>query len=161
MEKLGIINLETGEILAEQVIIGKKPTVVDKNYVKVFVTFLQDVVVDEDIAGKSIRLLLYIMQKVDWNNLEFYLYHKQACKDLDINKTTFYRWLDTLIEKDYIEKTDKKYIYKIKPYSFIRGDMKTTFEKELNLNDKKIKKEKEREEKLKDKKERKKKKKED
>ncbi len=135
MEKLAIVNLETGEILSERVVmIGKTPTVIDRGYVKVFITFLEDIIKDEDIAGKAVRLLLYIMQKVDWNNLEFYLFYKEACKDLGIDKTTFYRWLDILIEKGHIEKTEKKYIYKLKPYSFIKGDMKTTFEKELGLN---------------------------
>ncbi len=134
MRKLGLVDLETGEILAEQVIIGKKPTLVDKGYIKVFITFLEDVIKDEDIVGKAVRLLLHIMNKVDWNTLEFYLYHKQACEDLGISKKTFYLWLNTLIEKDYIEKTDRKYIYRIKPYCFVKGDMKTTFEKELRLN---------------------------
>ena len=135
MEKLAIINLETGEILSERVVmIGKTPTVIDKGYVKVFITFLEDIVKDEDIVGKAVRLLLYIMNKVDWNTLEFYLYHKQVCKELKISKKTFYVWLNTLIEKGHIEKTEKKYIYKLKPYSFIKGDMKTTFEKELGLN---------------------------
>jgi predicted transcriptional regulator len=156
MRKLGIVDLETGEILAQQVIIGKKPTMIDKNYVKVFITFLEDVIKDEDIVGKAVRLLLHIINKVDWNTLEVYIFYKEICKELDINDATFYRWLNTLIEKEYIEKTDKKYIYKIKPYSFIKGDMKTTFEKELNLNDKKIKKQKEKEEKQQDKKKRKK-----
>jgi hypothetical protein len=135
MEKLGIINLETGEILEERLImIGKKETKIDRGYIKVFITFLQDIVEDEDITGKAVRLLLYIMQKVDWNNLEFYLFYKEACKDLGINKTTFYRWLYTLIEKDYIEETERKYIYKLKPYSFIKGDMGTTFKREIGLN---------------------------
>ena len=133
MEKLGIINLETGEILEERLlIIGKKPTKVDKAYIKVFITFLQDVIEDDEIVAKAIRLLLYIMQKkVDWNTLEFYLFYREACKELNINKTTFYRWLNILIKKGYIEETDRKYIYKIKPYSFIKGDMKTTLENEL------------------------------
>jgi predicted transcriptional regulator len=135
MERLAIINLETGEILSERVVmIGKTPTMVDKGYIKVFITFLEDIIKDEDIAGKAVRLLLYIMQKVDWNNLEFYLYHKQVCEELKISKKTFYIWLNTLIEKGHIEKTEKKYIYKLKPYSFIKGDMKTTFEKEIGLN---------------------------
>jgi hypothetical protein len=159
MERLAIVNLETGEILSERVVmIGKTPTMVDKGYVKVFITFLEDLIKDEDIVGKAGRLLLYVMKDVDWNNLEFYLFYKEACEDLGIDKTTFYRWLNALIEKEYIEPTKKKYIYKLKPYSFIKGDMKTTFEKELNLNDKKIKKQKEKEEKQEEKKKRKKKK---
>ncbi|MGC8771848.1 MAG: hypothetical protein ACP5Q5_11440, partial [Brevinematia bacterium] len=65
---------------------------------------------------------------------EFYLYHKQVCEELKISKKTFYIWLNTLIEKGHIEPTSRKYIYKLKPYSFIKGDMKTTFEKEIGLN---------------------------
>jgi len=133
-KKIGIVDLETGEILAEQVIIGKKPTMIDKGYVKVFITFLEDIVEDEDIAGKSIRLLLHIMNKVDWNTLEVYIFYKEICEELKITYKTFYNWLNTLIEKDYIEPTKRKYIYKIKPYSFIKGDMGTTFKKELGLN---------------------------
>jgi hypothetical protein len=159
MKNLMIVDRNTGEVLVDHfVMVGKKPTVVDKNYVKVFVAFLEDIVVDEDIAGKSIRLLLHIMNKVDWNTLEVYIFYKEICEELGITYKTFYNWLNTLIEKEYLEETKRKYIYKIKPYSFIKGDMKTTFENELNLNDKKIKKQKEKEEKQKDKKKRKKKK---
>jgi predicted transcriptional regulator len=144
MRKLGIVDLETGEILAQQVIIGKKPTMVDKGYVKVFITFLEDIIKDEDIVGKAVRLLLHIINKVDWNTLEVYIFYKEICEEMDITYKTFYNWLNTLIEKEYIEPTKKKYIYRIKPYSFVKGDMKTTFEKELGLNKESNKEKKER-----------------
>ncbi|MGC8735087.1 MAG: hypothetical protein ACP5RD_08720, partial [bacterium] len=60
MENLIIVNKNTGEILEENVlIVGRKAYKIDKGYIKVFVTFLYDIVEDESIAGKSIRLLMY------------------------------------------------------------------------------------------------------
>jgi hypothetical protein len=156
-QRLALIDLETGEIIENQVLlIGNKPYKVDKGYIKVFIAFLYDMIEDDTIAGKSIRLLLYMLSKLDYNTYEITIIPQEAIRDLGITRQTFYNWLDTLIEKKIIEKINR-YKYSLKPYTAIKGNSKTAAENDL-LNNKK---EKEREEKQKDKKERKKKKKED
>ncbi len=119
---LKLINGETGEVVEDKVIVfGRKPT--DTGYVKVFVTFLEDVVLNEKVAGKAIRLLLYAVHKVNWNNLEVYLFHKTVCEHLGISKKTYFRWLKELMDNGYIEDTDNKYVYRLKPYSCVKGSM--------------------------------------
>jgi ribosomal protein L12E/L44/L45/RPP1/RPP2 len=155
MENLIIVNKNTGEILEENVlIIGRKPYKVDKGFIKIFVTFLYDIVEDESIAGKSIRLLLYMIGKLDYNTYEITIIPQEAIKDLGITKQTFYNWLDTLMEKNIIEKINR-YKYRLKPYTAIKGNSKTAAENDLLNNKKEEEKQKEREEKQKEKKERK------
>jgi hypothetical protein len=134
MEKIGIVNLETGEILSERLlVIGKKPTKIDKGFIKVFITFLEDVITNQEIAGGPIRLLLYLVKHMNYNDLTVFIDTKKVLEDLGIKKATYHLWKKKLIKEGYIEKVNP-YVYKIKPYSFIKGDMKTTFEKELGLN---------------------------
>jgi hypothetical protein len=150
-QRLALIDLETGEIIENQVLlVGNKPYKVDKGYIKVFIAFLYDIVEDESIAGKSIRLLLYMIGKLDYNTYEITIIPQEAIKDLGITKQTFYNWLDTLMEKNIIEKINR-YKYRLRPYTAIKGNTKTADENDL-LNNKKE------EEKQKEKKERKKKK---
>jgi hypothetical protein len=155
MENLAIVNLKTGEIVEEHIlIVGKKPYKVDKGFVKLFVTFLYDIVEDESIAGKSIRLLMYMISKLDYNTYEITIIPQEAIKDLEITNKTFYNWLNTLIQKGLIEKVNR-YKYRLKPYTAIKGNTKTADENDLlNIKIKKEK-EKEREEKQKEKKEKK------
>ncbi len=96
-QNMALVDKETGEILQDKVyFFGNKPT--DTGFVKVFVAFLEDMVVDVTIAGKAIRLLLYAVQRTDWNNLEVYLFYKDAVKELKINHNTYFRWLKALMD---------------------------------------------------------------
>jgi hypothetical protein len=134
MEKLAIVNLETGEILEERLlVIGKKPTKIDKGFIKVFITFLEDVITNQEIAGGPIRLLLYLVKHMNYNDLTVFIDTKKVLKDLGIKKATYHLWKKKLIKEGYIEKVNP-YVYKIKPYSFIKGNMKNTLENELGLN---------------------------
>jgi len=130
LEKLGVVNLETGEILEEKVLfIGKRKTEIDKGYVKVFIAFLEDVVSDEEIAGKAIRLLLYLLKSLDYDSLTLRVIPSYAIRDLKISRDTYHRWVNSLIEVGILEKVDR-YTYKLKPYTFIRGSSKRAKEKE-------------------------------
>lgn len=130
LEKLGVINLETGEILEEKVLfIGKRKTEIDKGYVKVFIAFLEDIVSDEEIAGKAIRLLLYLLKSLDYDSLTLKVIPSDAIRDLKISRDTYHRWVNSLIAKGILEKVDR-YTYRLKPYTFIRGSSKRAKEKE-------------------------------
>jgi len=158
MENLAIVNLKTGEIIEEHVlIVGKKAYKVDKGFVKIFVTFLYDIVEDESIAGKSIRLLMYMISKMDYNTYEITIIPQEAIKELGITNKTFYNWINTLKEKGLIEKINR-YKYRLKPYTAVKGNTKTAAENDLLKEKVKREKEKEREERQKEKEEKKKKK---
>ncbi len=144
LNHLAVYNTTTGEVQEDVVvaIVGNTPTKIkmDKGYAKVFVAFLEDLLTDREVAGKSITLLLYIINKLDWNNLEVYLFYKEVCTDLEIDKVTYYKWLSKLIEKGYLQLTEKKYIYRLKTYSFIKGSMQETLKEEKEKEEKKKKK---------------------
>lgn len=117
-----IINQETGELVAENFIFfGRPKRAFDKNYVKVFTAFLDSIVEDDEIAGKSIRLLFYMMSRLNYNSYQVELIPSKAIKDLNICKQTFYTWIETLTRKGIIKKIDR-YTYQIQPYLFVKGD---------------------------------------
>jgi len=129
---LGLINLETGEILEHNVlIVGRKPKYLDRGFIKVFVAFLEDVVSDKEISGKAVRLLLYMLEKLNLNDLTVYINPKDVCKDLGIGKQTYYNWLNLLLKKGYVEKLNP-YVFRLKAYTAIKGNMGKTIEDSLN-----------------------------
>jgi hypothetical protein len=130
--KVCLTDMETGEVLTDYVFfIGNKMRKVDKGFVKIFVAFLDDIIEDKEIGGKAIRLLLSVMNDINWNSLEVYIYPKREARRLKVSEKTIYRWLDVLIEKEILFPTDRKYIYKIKVYSVIKGSMTEAIENEL------------------------------
>ena len=121
MSRYAIIDKETGEIVVEDALfIGKKPQYVDRGFIKIFIAFLKDIVEDKDIAGKSIRLLFYMLEQLDYNTYTIRIIPKYAQEALGITKDTYYRWLNTLIEKGIIDKVDT-YTYQLNPYVAVKG----------------------------------------
>ena len=126
-----VIDKETGDVVAEEAMfIGQKPYV-DRKFRKVFVGFLKDVVMDRDIAGKAIRLLLYIIENLKPNDLSIMLYWKVVCEELNIGQMTYYRWLNVLIKKGILQKTDIPNLYKLVPYQAVNGQMEIAINKTL------------------------------
>ncbi len=120
--KLVVVNPETGEVtwLEDDILIlGHKPYRIDKGYVKIFVTFLYDLL-DEEITGKAIRLLMYMISRLEYNSYEITIIPQEAIKDLQIARKTFYNWLNVLIEKNIIKKVNR-YKYRLEPYQAIKG----------------------------------------
>jgi hypothetical protein len=116
---------KTGDIYQEfdrTIFIGKNP-MADKNFVKVFVAFFRDVIEDEDLGKGAWRLLLYVVDKLDYDSLEVYLVPKKTAQELGITERTFYNWLKVLLTKNYITKLATN-VYKLKPYTAIKGQMK-------------------------------------
>ncbi len=121
--KLVAVNPETGEVTwldDDILIIGKKPYRIDKGYVKVFVTFLQDIVMDKQITGKAIRLLMYMISRLDYNSYEITIIPQETIQELGVRKQTFYEWLNILMDKGIIEKINR-YKYRLQPYRAIKG----------------------------------------
>jgi hypothetical protein len=121
----------TGEVLEEfeqAIFIGKKPYL-DRGYVKVFIAFLSDVLEDELLGTGAWRLLLYAMERLNYDTLIVPISPKEVMAKLDIGKTTFYRWLNILLSRGYLEKLDTN-IYRLKPYSAVKGQMSKAIETE-------------------------------
>jgi len=130
--RMTFYNERTGEIYEEidrVLIIGKQPYIKDRNFIKVFVAFLSDVIEDRELGAGAWRLLLYAIKRMDFNSLKVYLIPEETINELGIGRKTFYRWLGTLIRKGYIEKI-AKHTYRIKPYTAIRGNMEQTLKTE-------------------------------
>ncbi len=121
--KVTIYNRKTGEILEEYenvLIVGRKPYS-DRNFVKVFTAFLTDII-DEEMSKGPVRLILYIISRLDYNTLEFYLVPDEVVADLGIHRTTLYKWLRVLIRRGYIQRVATN-VYKLLPYTAIKGQM--------------------------------------
>ena len=131
MSKYMVVDKETGEVvIPDFMMVGRKPRYVDKGFVKIFVAFLSDVVENQKIAGKAIRLLFYMLEQLDYNTYTITLIPKYAMEDLEVSRDTFYRWLNDLIEEGIITKVDT-YTYKLNPYVAVKGNTKKALEKEV------------------------------
>ena len=119
--ELCLVDRNTGEVVEDYVLfIGKNPRYLDRGYIKVFTAFLSDVVESSEIAGKSIRLLFYMLQHLDYDSLEFVIIPQEAQQSLKISEKTFYNWVNDLIRFGLIEKVNR-YRYRLKPYVAVKG----------------------------------------
>jgi hypothetical protein len=123
--RLSILNPETGEIMDVDAIVylyGKgKPT--DRNFVKVFHAFLDDVLKDKEVMAGPFRLMAYIWtEKLDRDRLDFHLTAREAIVNLGITERTFYRWLSILLKKGYLRRISANY-YVLRPYTAVIGKM--------------------------------------
>ncbi len=129
VSRYGIIDKETGEVIEEEVLFFGKPNKhVDKGFIKIFVSFLDSLMTDKEIVGKAIRLLLYMINKMDYESLRVIMYPEDAMRDLKISRITYYRWLEILEKKECIKRI-RNHTYEIKPYSFVKGNMEKTEKK--------------------------------
>ena len=130
--KVIFYNEHTGEIYEEverTLFIGKQPYIRDKNFIKVFVGFLVDVLEDRELGSGAWRLLLYAIEHMDFNSLRVYIVPNETAEKLGISKRTFYNWVRILIKNGYLEKIATN-IYRIKPYTAIKGTMEQTLKTE-------------------------------
>jgi hypothetical protein len=123
--KLSILNPETGEIMDIDAIVylyGKNKST-DRNFVKVFHAFLDDVFRDKEVMAGPFRLMAYIWaEKLDRDRLDFYLTAKEAILNLGITERTFYRWLSILLKKGYFRRISVNH-YVLRPYTAVIGKM--------------------------------------
>jgi hypothetical protein len=130
--KVTFYNEKTGEIYEETdktLLIGKKPYIRDKNFIKVFVGFLVDVLEDRELGSGAWRLLLYALERMEYNSLRVYMVPEETAKELRVTKRTFYNWLRVLVKNGYLEKIATN-IYRIRPYTGIKGNMEETLKTE-------------------------------
>jgi CRP-like cAMP-binding protein len=130
--RITFYNEKTGEIYEETdrvLIIGKKPYIRDKNFIKIFVAFLIDVIQDRELGSGAWRLLLYAIERMEFNSLRVYMVPEETAEKLGVTKRTFYNWLRVLIKNGYLEKIATN-IYHIRPYTAVKGTMEQTLKKE-------------------------------
>ncbi len=122
--KVTFYDDRTGEVIAEEdrvLFVGRKPYY-DRGFVKIFVAFLRDIIELKDLGSGPLRLLLYVIENLDYDSLEVYIDPKVACRRLKVGKSTFYRWLGVLLKYRILEKRDTR-IYRLRPYSAVKGQM--------------------------------------
>ena len=112
------IDPRTGEI--KEILLIGNPEEFDKNFVKVFHAFTEALIQKEEIAGKAIRLLFWIMTKIENGNIEFYMYPKEVADELKVTKMTIYRWIKTLTKYGIIRKI-KPNMYQLNPACIVKG----------------------------------------
>jgi len=129
--KKELLDTETGELVKATVFVRVwgKP---DKGFTKLFDVFVEQLVLDDDIAGKAIRLLLYMIRKLPRDSLEVALVPREVMEELKISESTYYKWLKILMNKGIIEKRARN-IYRLKPYTIIRGTMEKVLEDEAGF----------------------------
>ena len=121
--KLPLLNERTGEIVEVIAYIYGRPKAMDRDFIKVFHVFAEEVLSDSDIMKGAFRLLLYIMaEKLEPNRLVFYMTREEVMKDLGISKATYYLWLKALLKKGHIKRIGPNY-YALRPYTAIVGRM--------------------------------------
>jgi hypothetical protein len=135
INRYAIVDKETGEIIADDAMFIGKKAYVDKGWRKVFVGFLHDIVTNPKIAGKAIRLLLWMIENLRMNDLTIYMSERVVCEDIGITRATYYIWVRTLIDEGLIEKVDTN-LYRLVPYSresgsktAVNGQMKEAIKK--------------------------------
>ena len=135
IKRFRIFDEQTGELSEEYAIfIGRKKKTYDVGYVKIFTAFLEDIVEDEKLAGKAIRLLFYMLKKLQYNSFRIPIDPKEVQKELNISRDTYQRWIKDLIEAGIITKINP-YLYEINANIAFKGKHNETIEKEI---DKKI-----------------------
>ena len=115
-----IVDKNTGEVIAEQAMFMGRDPYVEKGWRKMFVGFLSDIVINEKIAGKAVRLLLWMIGELRFNSLEVYMSERIVSEELGITPRTYYNWVKALIEEGLIEKVDTN-LYRLVPYTAVNG----------------------------------------
>jgi len=123
-----VIDNETGEVVTNDARFYGKNPFVDTKFRKVFVAFLSDIVLNEKIAGKAIRLLLWMIENLKVNDLNIYMSERIVCEELNISKRTYFRWVKVLLEENLIEKVDTN-LYRLVPFAAVNGQMKKAIER--------------------------------
>jgi len=121
-----VIDPNTGEFIPVM-LFGQSNEFVDKNFSKIFHAFTRTLIADEEIAGKAIRLLFWIIDQLKPNDIHFYMSYKIITKELKIGRMTYFRWKKTLEEKNIIKKVDTN-LYMINPACIAIGKANTLLE---------------------------------
>lgn len=126
-----VANPETGEAYERKVRTWTYQEPVDKDFVKFFDAFVMDLLQDEDIAGKAIRLLFYIASILDYDEEIFYLSPTEVAKKLNVHRVTVQNWIRVLLDKGLIIKTNRRNWYMVNRKCVYKGSVVRADKEEL------------------------------
>jgi len=112
------INPDTGEL--HEILLVGNPEEFDRNFTKIFHAFTEALIGDEEIAGKAIRLLFWIMKELENGSIEFYMHAPSVAKELNVTERTIRMWRNTLEKKGIIRKI-KPNLYQLNPACVVKG----------------------------------------
>ena len=135
-QRLGIVDLETGEVLEDKFILYTDKYK-DKDFTKVFIAFsIEKIIKDNKIAHGSIRLLFYMSTKLDYDSLTVKIIPADAVKELGVSRMTYSKWVKDLIEAKIVKKINR-YTFQLTPYTLARGKVKKAMLKDMKIIKKK------------------------
>jgi len=108
----------TGEI--KEILLIGAPEEFDKNFTKIFHAFTETLIEKEEIAGKAIRLLFWIMKELNNGSIEFYMHPQDVAIELKVTRVTIYNWIRTLTKYRIIKKI-KPNLYQLNPACVVKG----------------------------------------
>ena len=122
LTNLSVLNETTGELIPVRVV-ALREKLGDKAFAKVFNAFTRDLIENEKLAGKAIRLLFYILDRLDYNELLVFLKPEEVIKELKISRATFFLWRKALIEEQILLPTKLKSVYMLNPNKVFVGSV--------------------------------------
>jgi len=114
---------KNGDVVERKVRTWSLTPATDKDFVKFFDAFVMDLLQNEEIAGKAIRLLFYIASILDYDEEIFYLSPREVAKELNVSERTIYTWLKTLIKNELILKTNRRNWYMVNRKCIYKGSV--------------------------------------
>ena len=118
-----VIDQETGEVINRKIRVWSYQEPVDKGFVKFFDSFVMELLQDEEITGKAIRLLFYIASILDYDEEIFYLSPREVSKELNVSERTIYIWIRILLDKGLILKTNRRNWYMVNRKCIYKGSV--------------------------------------
>jgi len=112
--------------------------VTDKDFVKFFDAFVMDLLQDEDITGKAIRLLFYIASILDYDEEIFYLSPSEVARELKVHRVTVQKWIKILLDKNLILKTNRRNWYMVNRKCIYKGSVIRADIEELEKTEKEV-----------------------
>ncbi len=82
--------------------------------------FTEALISDNEIAGKAIRLLFWIIKELETGRIEFYMDYQTIKEELKVSKDTYHRWKRVLEKKGIIKKV-KTNLYQLNPACVVKG----------------------------------------
>lgn len=100
----------------------------DRDFIKVYKLFTSQVIEDLEYLNGALSLLFWFMDKVQDLMVNddpiVYLEAKNVEKELQVSRTTLYKYLKLLKDKDYIEQIqNRSHIYRVNPSMIFKGTL--------------------------------------
>ena len=104
----------------------------DQDFIKVYKLFTSQVLEDLEYLNGALSLLFWFMDKVQDLMVNddpiVYLEAQNVEKELQVSRTTLYKYLKLLKDKDYIEQIqNRSHVYRVNPSMIFKGTLDKKF----------------------------------